>query len=378
VQAEQSCQPFALAVLDMHMPNMDGLQLAREIKALPTSAAIKLLMLSSTYANADQSTRLESGILRYLNKPIRRADLFRVVTGILAAVPLEPVPHPRRPDEVKPPVGRHVLLVEDNPINQYVAAAMLRRLGLLVSLAANGAEAVDLVRENTFDLVLMDCQMPKMDGFAASRHIRAWERDHGHARPLPIIALTANAMAGDSDACIAAGMSDYLAKPITGARLAEMLARHLSVPTLPKAAAAVPTIAAVWATAAASQAQPLVFDPSVLAALPMVADGSQPEFADYVLEQFLKSSTDMIELHARSAITGDEKTQLRCVHTLKSSSAQVGALALAGVAEELEAGMRGGRLPDADGISRLYSAHRQALDAIAAHVGGGVATLRSA
>jgi HPt (histidine-containing phosphotransfer) domain-containing protein len=97
-----------------------------------------------------------------------------------------------------------------------------------------------------------------------------------------------------------------------------------------------------------------------------------------VLEQFLKSSTDMIELHARSAIAGDEKTQLRCVHTLKSSSAQVGVLALAGIAEELEADMRGGRLPDADGISRLYSAHRQALDAIAAHVGSGVATLRSA
>jgi two-component system sensor histidine kinase/response regulator len=372
LQAAQANRPFELAVLDMHMPNMDGLQLAREIKALPTSATTKLLMLSSTYANTDQSARLESGILRHLNKPIRRADLFRVITGMLGAVPLEATPQPRRPNELNTQVGRQVLLVEDNPINQYVAAAMLRRLGLLVSLAANGAEAVDLVRENTFDLVLMDCQMPKMDGFTASRHIRAWERDHGHARPLPIIALTANAMAGDSEACIAAGMSDYLAKPITGARLAEMLARHLSLPTLAKTAAAVPT------TAVASQALPLVFDPSILAALPMVADGSQPEFATYVLGQFLQSSTDMLELYGRSATAGDEKTQLRCVHTLKSSSAQIGVLALAAVAEELEAGMRGGRLPDADSISRLHSAHRQALDVIAAHVGSGVAATRSA
>jgi two-component system, sensor histidine kinase and response regulator len=371
-QAAQADHPFALAVLDMHMPNMDGLRLARAIKALPTSASTKLLMLSSTYANADQSAHLESGILRYLNKPVRRADLFRVITGILAAVSPEANPCPRRPDEIKTLGGRQVLLVEDNPINQYVVAEMLRRLGVLVSLAANGAEAVDLVRENTFDLVLMDCQMPKMDGFAASRHIRAWERDRGHARPLPIIALTANAMAGDSGACIAAGMSDYLAKPITGAGLAEMLARHLSVPTLAQAAATVPV------TAVASQAQPPVFDPSILAALPMVADGSRPEFANRVLEQFLKSSTDMLELSRCSAAAGDEKTQLRCVHSLKSSSAQVGALALAAIAEELEAGMRGGRLPDADGISRLYSAHRQALDAIAARVGNGVATRRRA
>jgi signal transduction histidine kinase/CheY-like chemotaxis protein/HPt (histidine-containing phosphotransfer) domain-containing protein len=380
-QAAQAGKPFELAVLDMHMPNMDGLQLAREIRALPTPDT-KLLMLSSTYANTDQSTRLDSGILRYLNKPIRRADLFRVITGMLGAGPLEATSQPRRPDELTTQVGRHVLLVEDNPINQHVAAAMLRRLGLLVSLAANGAEAVDLVRENTFDLVLMDCQMPKMDGFAATRHIRAWERDRGHERPLPIIALTANAMAGDSGACIAAGMTDYLAKPITGARLAEMLARHLTLPTFTKAAAIVPITVALEAAGPApgdaNHAQPPIFDPSILAALPMVADGSQPEFADYVLEQFLQSSTDVLELYGRSAAAGDEKTQLRCVHTLKSSSAQVGVLALAAIAEELEAGMRAGRAPDAAGVSRLHCAHRQALDVIAAHVGSGVTTMRSA
>ena len=252
----------------------------------------------------------------------------------------------------------------------------------MVSLAANGAEAVELVRENTFDLVLMDCQMPKMDGFAATRHIRAWERDRGHERPLPIIALTANAMAGDSGACIAAGMTDYLAKPITGARLAEMLARHLSLPMLTKTAATVPAAAAsattASATADAKHAQPPIFDPSILAALPMVADGSQPEFANYVLEQFLHSSADVLELYGRAATAGDEKTQLRCVHTLKSSSAQVGVLALAAIAEELETGLRVGRAPDADGVSRLHCAHRQALDVIAAHVGNGVATMRSA
>jgi two-component system, sensor histidine kinase and response regulator len=362
-EASQAGQPFALAALDMHMPWMDGLQLARAIQALPSARPVRLLMLSSTYANADPATRQELGILRSVDKPVRRAELLRVVTAIVAAAPHESPAQRQPPAPTTVRLRGHVLLVEDSPINQRLATAMLRKFGLSVSLAAHGGEAVERVREQAFDLVLMDCQMPVMDGFEATRRIRAWEHAGGPGRPaLPIVALTANAMAGDREACVAAGMSDYLAKPITGARLAEMLSRHLG--------AAEPAAAPDAGSPVANdplRGQPL-FDASILAELPMVADGSEPEFAVSVLEQFVQVSAETIELCRRAATAGDDETALRGVHTLKSSSAQVGALALAACAGELEGRLRGGqRLGDND-LGRLLAEHRDALRAIAEHL----------
>jgi CheY-like chemotaxis protein len=258
--------------------------------------------------------------------------------------------------------GGRVLLVEDNLINQRVASAMLHRLGLAVTLATDGAEAVERVREIAYDLVLMDCQMPGMDGFEATRRIRDWEARSGAGRSLPIVALTANARAGDRAACLEAGMTDYLAKPITGPRLAEMIERHLGVGAV--APPATPAAAEI-----AQRAQPAVFDASVLAALPMVADGSEPEFAAQVLAQYRLGSAESIAQCQRALQAGDDRTALRCVHTLKSSSAQVGALALAASAGVMEDGMRAGHpVGDLD-LAALQSAHGQALEAIAAHLG---------
>ena len=360
-EAAQCGDPFELAALDMHMPHMDGLQLARALHAAPEAAATKLIMLSSTYALTDQTERIESGILRYLNKPVRRADLFRAVTGILSAVPLDSTARHRRIRLTTLPPGRRVLLVEDNPINQEVASAMLRKLGLAVTLATNGADAVELVQTHDFDLVLMDCQMPVFDGLEATRRIRAWETVAG--RPaLPIIALTANAMAEDRAACAEAGMNDYLTKPVTGRRLAELLAKYLDLPRATSHRAAVRS-----AAGAATLTRDAVFDATVLAALPMVADGSEPEFAQFVLEQFQQGSAESL-LRIRTAVTtGDQQDALRVLHTLKSTSAQVGVLALAACAGELEARLRGGQMLDAADVAELGKSHRLALQAIAAH-----------
>ncbi len=355
-EAAQAGQPFELAVLDLHMPEMDGLQLARRIKGLPDSAATKLLMLSSTYTNNDESARLDLRILRYLSKPVRRGDLFRIIKGILAGAPLDPAPQSRPAQTLAPLAGRRVLLVEDNSINQTIAAAMLRKDKIEVTLAADGAEAIELVQAHAFDLVLMDCHMPHMDGYTATRHIRAWESAAGRP-PLPIVALTANAMAGDRDACLAAGMTDYLAKPITGAGLSDMLARHLGAAREPAADAAPPP--------APHDAPPPVFDATMLESLPMVADGSRPEYANHVLEQFRQHSIDTLALYERAAAAGDERTRLRCMHNLKSSSAQVGCKALSAVAADLEACIHGGAAPDAESMRRLYSEHSRALEAIA-------------
>ena len=210
-QAAQAGLPFQLGVLDMHMPKMDGLQLAHAIQLQPELAATRLMMLTSTYANADQQARQEAGILRYINKPIRRADLFHVVSGILTSSP--PAPDVRSPGPAPGAVRMQgtVLLVEDNPINQQVAKAMLIKLGLHITLASNGAEAVDLVWTRDFDLVLMDCQMPVMDGFEATATIRPLPEGRGVRHT--IIALTANTMQGDQQRCLDAGMDDFLASP---------------------------------------------------------------------------------------------------------------------------------------------------------------------
>jgi signal transduction histidine kinase/CheY-like chemotaxis protein/HPt (histidine-containing phosphotransfer) domain-containing protein len=364
-EAGQAGRPFKLALLDMHMPQMDGLELVRRIRALPGSDATGLVMLRSTYSEKDQSARIDLRILKYLSKPVRRIDLFLMINAMLAPDAPASIRPISRPDVSGKFVGRRVLLVEDSPINQYIAAEMLRKLGLEVSLAGNGAEAVDLVRENSYDLVLMDCQMPQMDGFAATRHIRAWEDIAAERPTLPIVALTANAMAGDREACIEAGMSDYLSKPITGPELADMVARHLSAAAKPKPGR---TSRAELAPPA-DQGAPRVLDTTKLESLPMVADGSNPAFARHVLEQFLKIGADTLALFEHATQARDERTRLLCVHTLKSSGAQLGLEALAAVAHDLEHVLRAGGSPDADAVSRLHVEHRRAREAIAMYLG---------
>jgi signal transduction histidine kinase/DNA-binding response OmpR family regulator len=362
-QATRVGQPFALAVLDRHMPSMDGLQLARAIQTLSSIPPIKLIMLSSAYGSADPQTRHDLGFLRWVNKPVRRAELRQVVTGILAVTPSGLPSAPRSRARIGTTLKGRILLVENNAINQSVATAMIERIGPSVCLAVNGAAAVDMVRDQAFDLVLMDCRMPVMDGFEATRRIRAWEAALERGRPaVPIIALTANAMEGDREACVAAGMSDYLTKPITGAALAEMLARHL------EQAEPAPASNAALSVPSSAAAGRSVFDATVLAELPMVADGTEPEFALAVLEQFLKDSIETVETARRAAALADREGALHAVHTLKSSSAQIGALALSAWAGELEYHLRAGHRLDGDSWSRLQVEHRQALLAITTYL----------
>nr|PZN64552.1 MAG: hybrid sensor histidine kinase/response regulator [Pseudomonadota bacterium] len=255
--------------------------------------------------------------------------------------------------QISPPAfaGHRVLLVEDNRINQLVAQAMLEDFGLSVTVATGGAEAVRLVQEQPFSLVLMDCQMPGMDGYEATRRIRAWEQASGRTRALPIVALTANAMAGDREACLAAGMTDYLAKPVSGALLRKTVGQYLGRP--PAARPDAP-------------AAP-VLDHGVLAALPMVADGSMPDFPRLLLEHYLQDSRELMDACAEAAAAGRTDAVLRCVHTLKSSSAQVGALALADVARLIETRMRSSgdpiRKADLDDLKAEYQRVRSCIDA---------------
>jgi len=212
---------FDVAILDMHMPEMDGLALARQIRE--RRPALPLVLFSSL----GRREVVGDGKLfnAYLGKPIHQSHLYDTLVGLFAqeATPKAVTPEAGRPRLDPDMAARHplrILLAEDNVVNQKLALRLLQQMGYRADLASNGLEAVESVQRQTYDVVLMDVQMPDMDGLEASRKITArWrqqERPH-------IIAMTANAMQGDRDMCLAAGMDDYLTKPIRVERLVEAL-----------------------------------------------------------------------------------------------------------------------------------------------------------
>jgi PAS domain S-box-containing protein len=220
-------EPFALALLDFEMPGMDGLELARHIKADPALAGVRLIMLTSLGVRGQREQARAAGINGYLVKPVRLSQLYDCLMTVMAAP--EPLPSaPARPaadsGRRPPPVahGPHVLLAEDNLVNQALAQRLLEKLGCRVDVVGNGREAVAAVARGEYALVFMDCQMPEMDGFEATAAIRQGETG---SRRVPIIALTASAMQGDRGVCLAAGMDDYLSKPL-GLRDMERMVRR--------------------------------------------------------------------------------------------------------------------------------------------------------
>lgn len=210
--------PFDVLVLDYQMPEMHGQELAKRVRSSESLAGCKIILLSSVGATSRQEQeRLIADV--WLTKPVRRSQLYNAlceVAGISCTVA-----HPETPQRERRTSGVRVLLVEDNEVNRKLALHMLRRLGCSVEVATNGREAVEITAIRGYDVVFMDIQMPEMDGIEATRLIRERERDSGEH--LPIIAMTAHAMEGDRERCLAAGMDDYLSKPVKIDMLAQMV-----------------------------------------------------------------------------------------------------------------------------------------------------------
>ncbi len=223
-------QPFEVALLDYHMPDIDGEELGRRIRSQSRLGHTRLVLLTSAGSRGDVRRFAELGFAGYLLKPITEREL----AGCLSLVISSSGDSWRQREQ--PLVTHHqvralggierarVLLAEDNAVNQKVARAMLERLGVAVEVVSNGREAVEAWKSGRFDVIFMDCQMPTLDGYEATREIRRLEPSEWHT---PIIALTANAMRGDDEACRAAGMDDYLAKPLDSEQLRLCLARQL-------------------------------------------------------------------------------------------------------------------------------------------------------
>jgi PAS domain S-box-containing protein len=215
-------EPYDLVLLDAQMPEVDGFMLAERIRAHKDLAGATVMMLSSAHQPIDARRCEELGLAAYLTKPIKQAELCRAILVALGT----PVPRPARtPATPSLPSTRslRVLLTEDNPVNQKLAVRLLEKRGHSIHVVANGKEALQALEQQPFDLVLMDVQMPEMDGFETTEIIRQRERDSG--RHVPILAMTAYAMKGDREKCLAAGMDDYVCKPIQPRELWEAIDR---------------------------------------------------------------------------------------------------------------------------------------------------------
>ncbi len=234
-QASRASDPFLLVLLDANMPGMDGFEVADRIRSMPEAAGVVMMMLSSSGQRAEAEKCRELGLSRYMVKPVAAPDLLKAIVGALsstgqaagsAAVAGAPVtdaaPQPRR-----------ILLAEDNAVNRQLALAVLERRGHLVTVAKNGRDALECLEKGTFDLVLMDVQMPEMGGIEATAMIRAAELQTG--RHLPIFAMTAHAMKGDRERCLSADMDGYISKPLNRRELIGLVEGVLPAAEPPKA-----------------------------------------------------------------------------------------------------------------------------------------------
>jgi PAS domain S-box-containing protein len=369
--ASRAGTPFHIAVVDVKMPIMDGLTLAARIRAEPQLAATRVLMLTSLNAGVESQLAREHGVDAFLAKPVRQAELLNALSAALAGgapVSGSAPAAARAVDDTGAAHlhwqadGTHVLLVEDNPVNQEVARVMLEHLGCRVALAGNGLRALEALAQEHFDLVLMDCQMPEMDGIEAVRRLRdPNDRRFSFVTPrdVPVIALTANALAGDAERCLSAGFSDYIPKPIRQQQLTEVLQRWLRAPgaaavargaTSAAAAAAAPPAPPPQRADSAALEAPVAraaLDQAAIEQIRVMERRGAARLLERLVAAYVESATRLVA-DAERALEQDDAGALRhAVHTLKSSSANLGATELARLCAETEQLARAGNVADA-------------------------------
>jgi CheY-like chemotaxis protein len=221
--ATQSGRPFDLIFLDEQMPGMDGFEVVAHMRARRVYHGPAIMMITSSDQISSLARCRQRDIAIHLTKPIRSAELLAAIQMALGIIGEDRLPTSITGAFIPSETSLHILVAEDNVVNQKVAVAMLAKLGHRVTLAMNGSEAVAKWAQGNFDLIFMDVQMPNMDGFEATQQIRSKETSGG--LHIPIVAMTANAMSGDRERCIASGMDDYVSKPISRQSLEEAIER---------------------------------------------------------------------------------------------------------------------------------------------------------
>ncbi len=331
---------YSAALLDQHMPNTDGLELALDIRAQPDLKDLPLVMLTSGGRIGDQAQIRRAALAAYLTKPVLREALHIALADACSpdrASASNTAPDAgisagsaaaRAPEERLPSLGGQVLVAEDVMPNRKVIQSMLQRLGLQVELVENGRIALERSAARPYDLILMDCQMPVMDGYAATRKIREREQDGG--RRTPIVALTADATAEGREKCLHAGMDDYLSKPIELKDLHATLSRWLPLEAMADGDHPVP-----------SSPRPCGEHDSALdlSTLNGMKDLLEAEF-DRFIPIYIESAQDILALLEKSASENDMKEVQRCAHSIKSASENLGARRLSCLGRKLESQVR--------------------------------------
>ncbi|MEO6543494.1 MAG: response regulator, partial [Nitrospiraceae bacterium] len=351
---------YDVAIVDMLMPGKDGLQLAKELKAHPVGSLVRLVILTSLIQRGHAELARQAGFVAYLTKPARHDQLANCLRTVLELPGLVSTGQPAaRPAPAPPLITRHtlaeiessprVLVAEDNLINQKLTVRMLEKLGYQADVVENGRDALAALERGGYVAILMDCQMPILDGFGATKLIRQREADaqasttvdFPTARHIPIIALTANAMQGDRERCLAAGMDDYLTKPIRKEELKGALERWIqtSKPSQAMDSGSTPLLD----TPAAADAFRLIFDTTTM----LRNIGGDRELLDQLIVLFLQRYQPMLENIRIALASQDQRAIEEAAHLLKGTAGNLCAPEVVLAAGRLEALGRLGTLLDA-------------------------------
>jgi signal transduction histidine kinase/DNA-binding response OmpR family regulator/HPt (histidine-containing phosphotransfer) domain-containing protein len=380
-EAASADKPYTIALIDMQMPGMDGTQLNAHIRSDARLAATRMVLLTSQGQRGDAKRMQAAGFAGYLIKPVNLSELYAAMRQVAAAESHKAPLITRHTASAQLQFVAKVLVVEDNTTNQLVAKGMLKKLGVQVDVANNGREAIVALEHSHYDLVFMDCQMPVMDGYQATRAIRD-PATRVLKHDVPIVAITANAFSSDREACLAAGMNDFMSKPIDPKKLAAALATWLppaapklvelimppatdltTEPTIlnvlsstnnpgiatlpPPVATLIPRISLRPVTSSAPAQQPVSSGtPIDLVQLETMRELMQDEFP-LLVESYLEGTAALLDELRAGATRADANAMYRPAHTIKSSSANLGALHLTGLAAALEADAKHDSVPDA-------------------------------
>ena len=369
-RAHEAGAPFNLVLLDVHMPEIDGFAVADSIGRLEFAKDTTVIMLSSSDASHHRESLKRTRVAAYLTKPIKQSELLETILGLfesgantdsLRAPDAATTSRPKAPRRSQP--GR-ILVAEDNFVNQQLMLRVLKKDGYEVILAGDGSEAVKVLTNEQVDAVLMDCQMPVIDGYEATRLIRAARRRSRAGHPLPVIALTANAMSGDRDKCLAAGMDDFVTKPILFEQLYKTLDRFI-VPVDEVVPAGTLPVVADGLTVSSDVQTP----PAASAAATEASQVTSPVIDTVELMHRVSNDLQLIEiltdayredsqLHLsayRSAVESEDLAAVkRIAHTIKGTASNLAGLRLSTLAKELEQAAAAGQIEVArTGTSQL-------------------------
>jgi CheY-like chemotaxis protein len=385
--ADRSGNQFSLVLLDVHMPGMDGFAVAEMIASLPCARNTRVILLSSSDAAHHRSRLKNAKISAYLTKPVKQSELLETILALDAApeeITADSVG--AEPDSQAQGSRGRLLVVEDNFVNQQLMMRVLAKDGFEVRIAADGSEAVQILNVESFDAVLMDCQMPTMDGYEATRLIRKAERKARAGHRLPILALTANAMAGDREKCLFCGMDDFVTKPISFAGLYGTLSRYLQLP-LPLLSESQPGAEAVVTVVPSSKCEPAARESEVVVGAEVVSVGDQQNTiaADTILnrEELMSrvgGDQELIEILAgafrddaprhvaafsNALAANDAQAAKKVAHTIKGCAGNLAGIRLRDYAKTLELSVASGNLDEAEqALPRLEEEINALLDQI--------------